>query len=355
MKIAELTYKPFSIKLKSPFVNSYNTLDERKGFIVSLTDDSGNSSLGEASPLPGFSRDSLDEAEEDLTGLFHLLKGMEIGTTLRSVKDIADDYILSNSVKFAFEQAMIGLLVKRDTSFIKKQFNETKKTINVNAVIGFEKEEKIFTIAEKKLSEGFSTFKFKVGRNNFADDINLIKEIRSRYGSEIKIRLDANGKWDLDVAKYNLDKLEAYNIEYIEEPCRGIENLAALSQNSPIPVVPDESLASIDDAYRALEESNISFVIIKPMILGSFIENAELIKQAAILEKNIIISSSFETALGKDQLVLLSSLTHHSFAHGLDTAEYFPDYFFDDPYKIKNGAIVISPLYYPNAFDYNGI
>ncbi len=355
MKIMELKYKPFSLKFKTPFVNSTGTLINREGFIISITDELGNITLGEASPLPGFSSESLSETEEDLSGLKHILKSLETGDSLQCIKDLADDYILTPSARFGFEQAMAGLLIKRDRSIFEKLFLKTKSQIEVNTVIGMGNEDSIPDIMEEKKSRGFFTFKIKVGRNSFTDDLSLIKGIRTRFGNSIKIRLDANGKWSYEEAKSNLEILDVFDLEYIEEPCRGMENLTALSEISSIPIAIDESLVNIQNAFEIMEQSSIQFIIIKPMILGALIDNIELAKQATILNKNIIISSSFETSLGKSQLALLSSLTHHSYAHGLDTADYFSEYFFTDHYNCSKGFIHFTPLSYPRDFDYNAV
>jgi len=355
MKIMDLKYKPFSIKFNTPFINSTGTLNERKGFILSITDELGNSSLGEIAPLPGFSSESLDEAREDLSGLLHILSGMETGDDLQCIKDLSEDYILTSSARFGFEQAMLGLLIKRDRSISEKLFLKTKTQIDVNAVVGLGCDGNVISQIENKMLEGFSTFKIKAGRNNFTDDLNLIKGIRRRFGGAIKIRLDANGKWDFEKARCNIEMLEIFDIEYIEEPCGGIENLIALSEISSIPVAIDESLVSMQFAFDVMEQSSIPFIIIKPMIRGALIENIELIRQAAILDRNIIISSSFETALGISQLAFLSSLTHHSYAHGLDTIDYFSEYFFADKNRAKKGIIDFSPLSYPKDFNYDAV
>lgn len=353
MTITDFKYKPFSINFKIPFRNSSSTFSERKGFIISVSDDMGNTSLGEASPLPGFSKESLFETGEDLEGLSHVLKQMETGDNLQDIKDVSDDYILCPSVRFAFEQAMFGLMIRRDKFIFEKLFLKIKNGIKTNAVIGLENDATVFGMMDRKICEGYSTFKIKVGRNSFTDDLNLVKGIRSKFSNDLIIRLDANGKWNIEEAKRNLDKLSLFNIEYIEEPCKGIENLISLSRNSSIPIAVDESMNSINDASGILEESNLSAIIIKPMILGAFLEIIDIIKQAAVYDKNIIISSAFETTLGKDLLLFLSSLTHHCLAHGPDTQEYFSDYFFEDRSKAKNGIIEFSPssLLYEYDFD----
>lgn len=88
------------------------------------------------------------------------------------------------------------------------------------------------------------------------------------------------------------------------------------------------------------------------MVSGGFFETLEIITRGALKDKNIIISSSFETPLGKSLLVLLASLTHHSYAHGLDTADLLEEGPQADPYKVEAGKIFFSPAGYPPQFNY---
>jgi o-succinylbenzoate synthase len=248
---------------------------------------------------------------------------------------------------------MIGMLLKRDRSLFKESFYNASSIIPVNTVIDLNADPQ--GIIEEKIKFGFSTFKIKTGRKSFNDDLAIIKEIRTRFGYDINLRLDANGNWTPENAGQHLIALEPYKIEYVEEPCRGIENLIKLSFTSPIPVAADESIKSIADAERIVKDSPIQFIIIKPMILGAFFGTVDLISLADSHRKNIIISSAFETALGKSLLVFLASITGHSYAHGLDTAGFLADGLFNDPYPVINGAINFSPDNYPPKFERSGL
>jgi O-succinylbenzoate synthase len=310
----------------------------------------GHTGFGEAAPLHGFSTESFDDVRKELSGIAELAAGFEEAKDLQTLRDFIGEIKFTSSVRFAIEQAVISMLLKKDPSLLQEILSVAKSVINVNAVIGIENN--AIEAIRHKVEKGYITFKIKVGRNDFKDDLNLVKIIRAEFGKELKIRLDANGKWSLEEAKSNLEKLSHYNIEYIEEPCSGIENLIALSTFAPLPVAIDESLKNLSDAYGIIEETKISFLIIKPMISGGFFETLEIIARGALKEKNIIISSSFETPLGKSLLVLLSSLTHHSYAHGLDTANLFEEEVHADPYKVEAGKIFFSPAGYPPQFNF---
>ena len=351
MTISEFKYFPSSLNFRTPFQTSFQIISERKGFIISISDEHGNSAFGECSPLPGFSYESINDVERILKGLRYQIIGFSVEENLTAISNLLSEFKLVPSIVFALEQAIISLCVKRNMNFIAESFGDTNSIIDVNAVIGFDKTENILTKIEEKVKNGFGTFKLKIGRNNFEDDLNLIKNAREKFGESIKIRLDANGKWDEETANSNLDRLSQFNIQYIEEPSSGINILNKLSDTSLIPIAIDESIRSTEDTAKIINDSKIRFIVLKPMILGGVISSLRLIKEAGRKGKNVIISSSFESAVGRSALVLVASVTNHPFAHGLDASEYFEKDICKDPYEVINGKIKFDAENYPPQFD----
>jgi len=351
MTIREFKYFPFSLNFRTPFQTSSQIITQRNGFIISISDELGNSVFGECSPLPGFNYESINDAERILKGLQYQIIGFSVEENLTAISNLLSEFKLVPSIVFALEQAIVSLCVKRNKNFIAESFGDTNSIIQVNAVVGFDKTDNILTKIEEKVKNGFSTFKLKIGRNNFEDDFNLVKNVREKFGESIKIRLDANGKWYEENANANLDRLFQFNIQYIEEPCNGINILNKLSDTSPIPIAIDESVRSIEDTAQIINDSKIKFIVLKPMILGGVISSLELIKEAEKRNKNVVISSSFESAVGRSALVLLASAANHLFAHGLDTSEYFERDICKDPHEVINGKIKFDAENYPPQFD----
>ncbi|MHB9041554.1 MAG: o-succinylbenzoate synthase [Melioribacteraceae bacterium] len=351
MTIREFKYFPFSLNLKTPFQTSSQIITERNGFIISISDELGSSAYGECSPLPGFSYESINDVERILKGLRYQIIGFSLEENLTAISNLLSEFKLVPSIVFALEQAILSLCVKRNKNFIVEFFGDTNSIIEMNAVIGFDKTDNILTRIEEKVKNGFCTFKLKVGRNNFEDDFNLIKSVREKFGESIKIRLDANGKWNSETVNANLEKLSQFNVQYIEEPCGDLGTLNNLSVTADIPIAIDESISSIEDATKIINNSKIEFIVLKPMVLNGIISSLKLIKEAERKEKNIVISSSFESAVGRSALVLLASATNHSFAHGLDTSEYFERDICKDPYEVKEGKIKFDIENYPPQFD----
>jgi O-succinylbenzoate synthase len=353
MIIKKINFAHFSLRLKTPFMSSKQIIDKREGYILSLTDELGNTGLGECSPLPEFSSELLEQSYKDLNDLKSKLYNVQFTDKLFAIGNQFSVYNLSPSVHFAFEQAMLSLLINRNRSknILHENFGELNSEININTVISIDTLENIETRIREKIKDGYNKFKVKIGRNKFEDDYELIKRIREKFGNGINIKLDASGKWNLEAAKNYLQRLSVFNIQYIEEPCSGFNTLCMLAHNSPIPIAVDESIRSIANAISVINDSNIKFIVLKPMILGGIISSFQLIKTAEGKNKSVVISSSFESAIGKSALVLLAACTNHNIAHGLGTSELLRQDICTDYYSVKSGKIKFAHENYPPQFN----
>ncbi len=351
MIINKSKYFPFVLNFKKIFQTSTHTLTERKGFIIWMIDEIGNVSYGECSPLPGLSKETIDETERNLIDVQKKLVGSAIQLELSTLTALLSELNMFPSLQFGIEQALLGLLIQRDENFIRNFFGEPKTVIEVNAIIGLGSTESVLSRIEEKFVNGYRTFKLKVGKDNFEEDFLLINKIREKFGDKIKLRLDANGKWNIDDALENLKRLEQFKIEYIEEPCGHLSCLLKLSAFSPIPLAADESLHTIDDALKIINESKIDFIVLKPIIIGGIISSFHLIKEAEKKNKKVVVSSAFESAVGRSALTFLASFTHHNFAHGLDTAEYIEKDLCTIAFEAKYGKINFNSKDYPPQFN----
>lgn len=351
MIIKDFKYFPFSLQLKNPFQSSSQIIKQRNGFIISLNDELGNQSFGEASPLINYSSELIDQVEIILRNLSSRLINLNIEENPDYVSQSLNNFNLVPSVRFALEQAILSLMIKKNKSFVNQFVGTLKSEINVNAVFGFEESKNIFTVIEKKIQIGYNTFKIKIGRDNFEDDLKLIRAVREKFGEIINIRLDVNGKWRYEDRINYLEQLSLFNIQYIEEPCNNLNNLVTLAEISPIPIAVDESVHTIDDAFKVINNFNIEFIVLKPMVLGGLISSFRIIKEAEKKNKKVIVSSSFESAVGKSGLVLLASITSHNFAHGLDVSSLYEKDICLDPFIVKDGKINLAPESYPPQFN----
>ncbi|MDO8550942.1 MAG: enolase C-terminal domain-like protein, partial [Ignavibacteria bacterium] len=216
MNKLELTYTPYSLKLKKPFQTSRTTITERKGFILKLKSQTGAFGIGEAAPLPDFGSETYEEDEKTLEN-FNLSIKINVERPEESLEENLNDFNSLPSLRCGLELAILNLICnERKTTIpflLKRNFPDS---ILVNGVIGFMSLEKVRETASDLIQKGFKTIKVKVGRNNFEEDFKTIKKIRETVGESIKLRIDANAKWNKEEALEYLKRLESYIIQYAE-------------------------------------------------------------------------------------------------------------------------------------------
>jgi muconate cycloisomerase len=101
---------------------------------------------------------------------------------------------------------------------------------------------------------GVSRAKVKVG-GTLEEDREVLTAVRETLGAAAELRADANGAWDAETALARLRAFEPFRLQALEQPCGAddLEGLAWLSGRSPLPVIADESLVSLDDARRLID------------------------------------------------------------------------------------------------------
>jgi len=340
MNKLELTYTPYSFKLKKPFQTSRTTITERKGFILELKSQTGAFGIGEAAPLPDFGSETYEEDEKALEN-FNLSLRIDVENLEESLEENLKDFNSLPSLRCGIEFAILNLICnERKTTIpflLKRNFPDS---ILVNGVIGFMTLEKVGQTASDLLQKGFKTIKVKVGRDDYEEDLKTISEIR-KVDNDLKLRIDANAKWNKEEALEYLKRLESYIIQYAEQPVKELNDFLFLKDKTKIPLAVDESIRSFKDAEEFITKRAASFLILKPMMLGGIIPTlkiADLAKENGI---ETVVTSSFETVVGRTGVVNAAALINNNLAHGLGTADYFDEGEAADPFPVSNGKIVL--------------
>jgi len=350
MIIREFKYFSFELPFKQPFITSKAEYFSRKGFIIKLEDDQQNIAYGEASPLPEIGVDNYTEVKLVLDKLFKDFNSNKFDITVNNISNQFEYIIRTPSVTFAIEQAILSLLIIRNEFVIT---DDSSSKILINGVVGIYNLEETIQRIDKLISEGYKTIKLKVGRDDISADINIINKVADLLSNKIKLRLDANGKWNLNNAIKLLEKIINCNIEFIEQPVGNLDDLFTLANNNLIPLAADESIKNINDAKNVIINSKINYLVLKPSILGRISDTLEIIKLAEVYKKQVVISSAFESSIGRSTLVYLASLVKGFIAHGLSTGNFFQYDLYPDPYEITDGEISFEKEIYPPQFNLN--
>lgn len=339
MKELQLKYSPYLLKLKKPFSTAKGKIEERKGFLISLKNAEGVEGLGDASPFPEFGTETYEECETALKNLSFKIK-VDFTNIEESVNELLNDLNGTPALRYGTEQALINLICKEKNSTIDELLNLTlKKQIPVNGVIGFTDEKHSVLLASSLINDGFSAIKIKTGRDDFREDFEILKSLRNEIDDKIKLRIDANGKWNVKQAVNNLNELEHLNIEYAEQPVKTLNEFIELKEKVKIPLAADESVRNIKEAEEFILNKAADYLILKPMVIGGLIPTIQIIKKAEANYIKPVITSSFESAIGRTNAVIAAATVKTNIAHGLAVQHYFDKDLIENPFPVKRGMI----------------
>jgi o-succinylbenzoate synthase len=168
-------------------------------------------------------------------------------------------------------------------------------------------------------ASGCRTAKVKVAEKGQApgEDIERVAAVRDALGPAGAIRVDANGGWDVETAARMLRRLEEYSLEYAEQPCATLDELAALRRLIDVPVAADESVRKAEDPLRVRAAGAADIVMIKVQPLGG-VRSALRVAEACGLP--VVVSSAVDSSVGLAAgVALAAALPELPYACGLAT------------------------------------
>jgi O-succinylbenzoate synthase len=175
--------------------------------------------------------------------------------------------------------------------------------------------------AELVWASGCRTAKVKVAdpRVDLAADARRVEAVRDALGPGGRIRVDANGAWTVPQAVDAIEVLAAAagGLEYVEQPCRTLAELAEVRRLTGVPIAADESIRRATDPAKVALTGAADIAVIKVAPLGG-VRSALRIAASAGLP--VVVSSAVDSSVGLAAgLALAAALPELPFACGLGT------------------------------------
>lgn len=197
--------------------------------------------------------------------------------------------------------------------------------------------------AARAVASGCDTVKIKVAAPGQGLDQDLARVAAVREAlPEAAIRVDANGGWDLSQALTAAHALARFDLEYLEQPCASVEELAQLRRRleGRVWIAADESIRRASDPFRVRDLAAADVVVLKQQPLGGARACLEL---AATLGLPVVVSSAVESVIGIHAGVrLAAALPELSLACGLETGRLLAADV-TRPVSIDDGHITVGP------------
>ncbi len=174
--------------------------------------------------------------------------------------------------------------------------------------------------------DGCRTVKIKVAEAGqvLGDDVERVRAVREAMGPEGRLRIDANGAWNVDEAERAVHALAAFDIEYVEQPCATVEELADLRERIAyldIPIAADESVRKAADPLRVARAGAADLLVIKAQPLGGVHAALDIVAHAGL---PAVVSSALDTSIGLSMgAALAAALPELDYDCGLGTASLF--------------------------------
>ncbi|MFS0714189.1 o-succinylbenzoate synthase [Microbacterium sp. 2P01SA-2] len=196
--------------------------------------------------------------------------------------------------------------------------------VAVNATVPAVAAERVAEVLSRY--DGCRTVKVKVAERGqvLADDVARVRAVREALGPEGRVRIDANGAWNLDESEHALHALAEFDLEYAEQPCATVEELAELRRRvryMGIPIAADESVRKADDPLAVARAGAADLLVIKAQPLGGVRRALALVAEAGL---PAVVSSALDTSVGLSMgVALAAALPDLDFDCGLGTAALF--------------------------------
>ena len=308
-------YRRYNLLFRHPVRTAHGVWAQREGVLLRCENEAGLVRFGEAAPIYWFGSESVDAVQE----------------ICRSFgEQISPDVCAAVPTEFAcLRFALNSALGSHGTADF-----DNPKALPVAALLSAGRA--ALDQVAPKAEAGFRTFKWKVGVADIADELSLLDDLIAELPNGAKLRLDANGAWDLRRAERWLERCAERPVEFVEQPiaadAKGADDLLlGLARDHPTAIALDESVVSGGDVARWLECGWPGVFVLKPALLGDVTLTIEKLEKA---KASVVFSSALETAVGaKAALQLAFAFGGIPRALGFGVWPLFQDQRFDGPHQ----------------------
>ncbi len=270
MKITRVEAWPVTMRLAEPYTIAYETIERVTNVFVRLHTSAGPEGLGCAAPdlevtgetpegtLAGIA-DVVEPALRGSDPLRHAMLNERLRELLRP----------QPSLRAAVDMALVDLLGKVAGLPAWKLLGGFRDRIRTSVTVGILPERETVARAVELVARGFRCLKLKGGRD-VEDDVARVLAVRAAVGPAIELRFDANQGFGVEESVRFVEATRPAKLELVEQPTPRAEPdlLGRVTAAVPIPVMADESLMGLRDAFRLARRDVVDMVNVKLMKVG---------------------------------------------------------------------------------------
>ena len=172
-----------------------------------------------------------------------------------------------------------------------------------------------------------------------SDDIARVEAVRDAIGPGGRVRVDANGGWGVDQAQRMLRALARFDLEYAEQPCASLDEMADLRRRVDVPLAADESIRRAEDPLKVRAAGAADIVVLKAQPLGGVRAALAIAGECGL---PVVVSSAVDTSVGLAAgVALAAALPELPYACGLATMSLLAGDVTADPLAEAGGELPV--------------
>ena len=310
MKITEVRLGMISVPLRVPFKTALRTVNSVEDVVVEIHTDTGAVGYGEAPPtgvITGDTTGAIIGAIKD-----HISKaiiGKDVDDFENLMQAVQKSMVKNTSAKAAVDMALWDLYGQLYKIPAYKLMGGSGKSIVTDITISVNDSETMAKDAMDAIARGYDCLKVKVGKES-EKDIARLSAIREVVPKSTLIRIDANQGWEPKEAVRILNGMQdrGLDIEFVEQPVKGhdIEGLKYVTERSYVPVLADESVFSVEDAFKILQMRAADMINIKLMKCGGIYNGLKITTAAEVYGVECMIGCMLEAKISVNAAVHLA-------------------------------------------------
>ena len=329
------SFQKYILNFKRPSGTSRGVMTEKETWFL-IIEENGKKGIGECGILRGLSYDDVSDYSDKLQWV---CDNIHLGES--ALWEALRDY---PSIQFGIEQAFLSLANNHPMQLFPSAFTKGEQSIPINGLVWMGNPEFMKEQIDAKIAEGFNCIKLKIGAINFAEELQLLRYIRTHFPADkMEIRVDANGGFNSSDALYKITQLNEFKLHSIEQPIKKnqTDSMTDLCEKTNLPIALDEELiGEVKPSHKEnlLKKIMPQYIILKPSLVGGFRGSQEWIDIAEKLGIGWWITSALESNIGLNAIAQWTYTLGNPMPQGLGTGALYTNNI-ASPLVVKNGHL----------------
>ncbi len=299
MKITKIEAWPVSMRLKEPYTIAYETIETATNVFLRVETNTKITGFGCAAPdlqITGETPESVLKAIREI--VYPSIKGSDPLRRALLLERLASQLGSQSSTLAALDMAFHDIVGKVSGLPLWKLLGGFRDRIKTSVTIGILPEKETVDRAKAWITQGFKCLKIKGGKD-VNEDIIRVRKVREAVGTHIELRFDANQGFNLEQTLQFVEKTRACRLELIEQPTPTghPDLLGQITSSVKIPIMADESLITLRDAFRLARRDLVDMVNIKLMKVGGIAVSRQINAVARSAGLEVMVGCMDESAI----------------------------------------------------------